>query len=99
MQQRPHPKLSVARHGAQFPAELLAAGNSALPHILAGFALDACRDADGELDLPLGRAAANEYALATLSTARGDLAARLAGGAVKLVRFPPARSAARSHQH
>jgi len=38
--------------------------------------------------LPLGRAAANEYAVATLSTTRGDLAVRLADGGVKLFTFP-----------
>ena len=38
--------------------------------------------------LPLGRAVANEYAVATLSTARGDIAVRLAGGTVKIFRFP-----------
>jgi hypothetical protein len=38
--------------------------------------------------LPLGQAAANEYAVATLSTARGDIAVRLAGGGVKLFAAP-----------
>jgi len=38
--------------------------------------------------MPLGRAAANEYAVATLSTARGDIAVRRVGGAAKIFRFP-----------
>lgn len=114
MEKRPHPKLSIAKHGTRFPAERLAAADGRLPRIPAGFALEAYRDADGELHLPLargriswvrrtdergilavlgrrlplGRAAANEYAVATLSTARGDIAVRLAGGAVKIFRFP-----------
>ncbi|MHB8630579.1 MAG: hypothetical protein ACYC9W_01465, partial [Candidatus Limnocylindria bacterium] len=38
--------------------------------------------------LPLGQAAANEYAVATLSTARGDIAVHLAGGGVQLFAAP-----------
>lgn len=38
--------------------------------------------------LPLGRAVANEYVVATLSTARGDLAVRLSDHTVKLFRHP-----------
>ncbi len=38
--------------------------------------------------LSLGRAAASQYVVATLSTARGELAVRLPNGAVKLSRFP-----------
>jgi hypothetical protein len=114
MEERPHPKLSIAKHGTRFPAELLARADGATARIPDGFGLDTFRDAEGELHvplargriswvrrvdergtlavlgrrLPLGRAAANEYAVATLSTARGDIAVRLAGGAVKLFRSP-----------
>jgi len=38
--------------------------------------------------LPLGRAAASQYVVATLSTARGELAVRLPAGTLKLFRFP-----------
>jgi len=38
--------------------------------------------------LPLGQAAANQYAVATFSTGRGDIAVRLAGGGVKLFASP-----------
>ena len=114
MDERPHPKLSVAAHGTRFPAELLAAQNGALRWIPEGFSLDQFRDGAGELHLPLargriswvrradehgtlalhgrrlplGRAAASQYVVATLSTARRDLAVRLPDGAVKLFRFP-----------
>ncbi len=114
MAERPHPKLSVARHGTRFPGALLSSLDGELRRIPAGFSLDRYRDADGELRLPLargriswvrrvdergtlallgrrlrlGRAAANQYVIATLSTGRGDLAVRLDGRAVKLFRFP-----------
>ncbi|HAF11517.1 MAG TPA: hypothetical protein DCK98_15745 [Chloroflexi bacterium] len=114
MHERPHPKLSLAKHGTRFPGALLERRNDALPHIPAGFSLERYRDAEGELHLPLargriswvrradergnlgvmgrrlplGQAAANEYAVATLSTARGDLAVHLAGGGVKLFAAP-----------
>ena len=116
MDERPHPKLSVAKHGTRFPGALLAAKKDALPQLPAGFSLERYRDADGELHLPLargriswvrladergtlalhgrrlplGRAAANQYVVATLSTGRGDLTVRLGDGAVKLFRFPVA---------
>lgn len=114
MDERPHPKLSVADHGTRFPAELLAAQDGALRRMPKGFTLDRYRAAAGELRLPLargriswvrradergdlalhgrrlalGRAAASQYVVATLSTARGELAVRLPEGAVKLFRFP-----------
>ena len=114
MEERPHPKLSLATHGTRFPAELLARYDGALPQIPQGFSLDRYRDAAGALHfplargriswvrradengtlaalgrrLPLGRAAANQYVTATLSTARGDLAVRLADHAVQLFRHP-----------
>lgn len=114
MDERPHPKLSLAVHGTRFPGVLLKRQSPALAHIPAGFSLERYRDADGELHmplargriswvrradergtlavlgrrLPLGQAAANEYAVATLSTGRGDITVRLTSGAVKLFRFP-----------
>ena len=114
MEERPHPKLSLAENGTRFPAALLAAQNGALRRIPQGFSLDRHRDAAGALRLPLargriswvrradergvlpllgrrlplGRAAANQYVIATLSTARGDLTVRLADHAVKLFRHP-----------
>lgn len=114
MEERPHPKLSLADNGTRFPAELLAQHNGALRRIPQGFSLDRYRDAAGDLHfplargriswvrradergmlpllgrrLPLGRAAANQYVIATLSTARGELAVRHADHAVKLFRHP-----------
>jgi transposase len=114
MEERPHPKLIVARHGTRFPGALLASLDGALPRIPVGFALDTYRDAAGELRLPLargriswvrradergtvellgrrlplGRGAANEYVVATLSTGRGEIAVRLAELAPKLFAFP-----------
>lgn len=114
MQERPHPKLSLARHGTRFPGALLDKQDGAPARIPAGFSLNTYRDADGELRLPLARghiswvrrtdergivsvlgrrlplggAAANEYVVATLSTARGDLVVRLAGGGMKAFTFP-----------
>ena len=55
MEERPHPKLSVARHGTRFPAALLASLDGALPRLPARFSLDDYRDARGELHLPLAR--------------------------------------------
>lgn len=114
MQERPHPKLSLAVHGTRFPGVLLKRQGITTARIPAGFSLERYRDAAGELHLPLARgriswvrradergnlgvmgrrlplgpAAANEYAVATLSTARGDIAVRLAGGGVKLFASP-----------
>lgn len=113
MNERPHPKLSTARHGTRFPGELLASLDGALPRLPRGFSLEAYRDAAGELRLPLargriswvrradergvlalqgrrlplGRAAANQYVVATLSTGRGDIAVRVGERAVKLFDF------------
>lgn len=121
MDERPHPKLSLARHGTRFPGMLLASLGGTLPHVPAGFTLDAYRDQAGELHLPLargriswvrladergmlalhgrrfplGRAAANQYVVATLSTGRGDLAVRVGDRAVKLFRFPVAERVVR----
>ncbi len=55
MAERPHPKLTVARHGTRFPGALLASLDGRLRRIPAGFSLDAYRDAEGELRLPLAR--------------------------------------------
>ncbi len=114
MDERPHPKLTLARHGTRFPGALLASLDGALPRIPASFRLDAYRDAAGELRLPLargriswvrradergalallgrrlplGRAAANEYVVATLSTGRGEIAVRASELAPKLFGFP-----------
>lgn len=55
MDERPHPKLTVAAHGTRFPGALLASLDGELRHIPVGFSLDAYRDADGELRLPLAR--------------------------------------------
>jgi transposase len=111
MDERPHPKLTLARHGTRFPGALLAAQDGALARIPAGFTLDGYRDAAGALRLPLGRgriswvrradergtlallgrrlplgrAAANEYVVATLSTGRGEIAVRV--GALGPTRF------------
>jgi transposase len=114
MDERPHPKLSLAVHGTRFPGVLLKRQGAATARIPAGFSLQRYRDAAGELRLPLargriswvrradergnlgvmgrrlplGQAAANEYAVATLSTARGDIAVHLANGGVKLFASP-----------
>ncbi len=114
MEERPHPKLSLAAHGTRFPAQLLSSLDGSLPRLPSGFSLQPYRDAAGELRLPLargriswvrradehgqvallgrrlrlGRAAANEYVVATLSTGRGDLTVRVGRGAPKLVAFP-----------
>ena len=121
MDERPHPKLTLARHGTRFPGALLASLDGALPRIPAGFALEVYRDAAGELHLPLargriswvrradergmlalhgrrlplGRAAANQYVVATLSTGRGTLAVRVGDRAVRLFRFPVAERVVR----
>lgn len=55
MEARPHPKLRAAAHGTRFPAQLLASLDGELPRLPAGFALDAYRDAAGELRIPLAR--------------------------------------------
>ena len=55
MDERPHPKLTLAAHGTRFPGALLASLDGELRKIPAGFSLDAYRDADGELRLPLAR--------------------------------------------
>jgi transposase len=114
MDERPHPKLSLARHGTRFPGALLASQDGALPRIPEGFRLEAYRDTAGELHLPLargriswvrradergtlallrrrlplGRAAANEYVVATLSTGRGEIVVRVGELAPKRFTFP-----------
>lgn len=55
MTARPHPKLSLARHGTRFPGALLASLDGELRRIPEGFSLDHYRDAAGELRLPLAR--------------------------------------------
>jgi hypothetical protein len=113
MEERPHPKLSLAAHGTRFPAELLASLDGSLPRLPGGFRLDRYRDAQGELRLPLargriswvrradehgrlrllgrrlplGRVAANQYVIATLSTARGEISVPIGERAVKLFGF------------
>src|SRR5712692_1735806 len=49
MDERPHPKLTLAQHGTRFPGALLASLDGALPRIPADFRLAAYRDAAGEL--------------------------------------------------
>ena len=113
MEERPHPKLSRAAHGTRFPAELLASLDGSLPRLPGGFSLQAYRDAEDELHLPLargriswvrradehgrlrllgrrlplGRTAANQYVVATLSTGRGEVAVRMDQRVVKLFGF------------
>jgi winged helix-turn helix protein len=55
MDERPHPKLSVAAHGTRFPGALLASLDGEMRKIPNGFSLGAYRDAAGELRLPLAR--------------------------------------------
>ena len=55
MDERPHPKLSLAAHGTRFPGALLASLDGQLRKMPTGFSLDAYRDAQGELRLPLAR--------------------------------------------
>ncbi|MDE3097649.1 MAG: helix-turn-helix domain-containing protein [Chloroflexota bacterium] len=55
MDERPHPKLSVAAHGTRFPGALLRSLDGERRTIPRGFSLDAYRDAAGELRLPLAR--------------------------------------------
>jgi len=55
MDERPHPKLSLAAHGTRFPGALLARLDGELRKIPSRFSLDAYRDAAGELRLPLAR--------------------------------------------
>jgi hypothetical protein len=55
MDERPHPKLSVATQGTRFPGALLASLDGELRRIPSGFSLGAYRDAQGELRLPLAR--------------------------------------------
>jgi len=114
MEERPHPKLTLAAHGTRFPGALLASLDGEIRRIPTGFRLARYRDAEGELRLPLargriswvrrvdergtlallgrrlplGRSAANEYVVATLSTGRGEIAVRLGERAVKRFRFP-----------
>jgi Integrase core domain len=114
MDERPHPKLTLATHGTRFPGALLASLDGELRHLPTGFSLDAYRDAAGELRLPLargriswvrpvdehgtlqlldrrlalGRAAANQYVITTLSTGRGELSVRVEPRRVKRFRFP-----------
>lgn len=114
MDERPHPKLTLAYHGTRFPGALLASQDGALPRIPAAFTLDRYRDRSGELRLPLargriswvrradecgtlallgrrlplGRAAANEYVVATLSTGRGEIVVRVGELGPKRFNFP-----------
>ncbi len=116
MDERPHPKLSLARHGTRFPGALLASLDGTLPRIPAGFALETYRDAAGELHLPLargrmswarradergtlalhgrrlslGRTAANQYVVATLSTGPATSRSAWVTARSKLFRFPVA---------
>lgn len=55
MDERPHPKLSLAAHGTRFPGALLRSLDGTLRRVPAGFSLDCYRDAAGELRLPLAR--------------------------------------------
>jgi hypothetical protein len=55
MEERPHPKLSLATHGTRFPGALLASLDGELRTMPRGFSLDRYRDADGALRLPLAR--------------------------------------------
>ncbi len=55
MEERPHPKLTIATHGTRFPGALLASLDGELRKIPRGFSLDRYRDAQGELRLPLPR--------------------------------------------
>jgi len=59
MEERPHPKLTLARHGTRFPGALLTSLDGELRRIPAGFSLDPYRDAAGELRLPLARGRIN----------------------------------------
>lgn len=96
MQERPHPKLSLAEHSTRFPGTLLASLDGEIRTLPRDFTLQAYRDGLGELRFPLargriswvrradedgrleilghrlrlGRRAANEYLICTLSTAR-----------------------------
>lgn len=55
MDERPHPKLTIATHGTRFPGALLASLDGRLRRIPAGFSLDRYRVTAGELRLPLAR--------------------------------------------
>lgn len=55
MEERPHPKLTLAAHGTRFPGALLASLDGELRHIPVGFSLERYRNAAGELRLPLAR--------------------------------------------
>lgn len=114
MEERPHPKLGLARHGTRFPAVLRSSLDGEIRTLPGAFRLDDFRDREGQLRLPLargrvswvrrvgedgvvvvagqrlrlGRAAANRYVLAALSTARGELTVRLDGRLVSRWRFP-----------
>ncbi len=55
MEERPHPKLTLARHGTRFPGVLLRSLDGELRRIPAGFSLERYRDGQGELRLPLAR--------------------------------------------
>ncbi len=55
MDERPHPKLTIAAHGTRFPGALLSSLDGELRTIPRGFSLDAYRDAAGDLRLPLAR--------------------------------------------
>jgi hypothetical protein len=55
MDERPHPKLSLAVHGTRFPGVLLKRQCAATARIPAGFSLERYRDAEGELRVPLAR--------------------------------------------
>ena len=55
MEERPHPKLSVAEHGTRFPAKLLASTHGQIRKLPGGFTLKTYRDSLGELRFPLAR--------------------------------------------
>ncbi len=114
MDERPHPKLTLAAHGTRFPGALLRSLDGELRRIPAGFSLERYRDAAGELQLPLargriswvrrvdehgtlallgrrlrlGRVAANQYVIATLSTGRAEISVRVGVRGPQLFRFP-----------
>lgn len=114
MEERPHPKLTLAKHGTRFPGALLASLDGQLRTLPRGFRLGDYRDGLGELRFPLsrgriswvrradergqleilghrlrlGRRAANEYLICTLSTGRAELTVQLDGRAIGAYRHP-----------
>lgn len=55
MHRRPHPALSVHRHGSRFPAQVIEAARQHLRFPPQGFTLEAYRHADGRIRLPIAR--------------------------------------------